>query len=62
MVDLTVRIAIASATAVLTWSVSKLVRIRPGTLWFCKSDPGGTARNPADVDLDRKIGSICRGC
>jgi hypothetical protein len=27
-----------------------------------KSDPGGTARNPADVDLDRKIGSICRGC
>jgi len=27
-----------------------------------KTDPGGAARDPADVALDRKIGSICRGC
>jgi hypothetical protein len=27
-----------------------------------KTDPGGVARNPADVDLDRNIGSICKGC
>jgi hypothetical protein len=27
-----------------------------------KTDPGGVARDPADVELDRKIGSICRGC
>ena len=27
-----------------------------------KTDPGGVAREPADVELDRKIGSICRGC
>jgi hypothetical protein len=27
-----------------------------------KADPGGVARDPADVALDRKIGSICRGC
>jgi cold shock CspA family protein len=27
-----------------------------------KADPGGVARDPADVELDRKIGSICRGC
>jgi hypothetical protein len=27
-----------------------------------KTDPGGVARDPADVALDRKIGSICRGC
>jgi hypothetical protein len=27
-----------------------------------KIDPGGAARDPADVALDRKIGSICRGC
>jgi hypothetical protein len=27
-----------------------------------KTDPGGIARDPDDVALDRKIGSICRGC
>jgi hypothetical protein len=27
-----------------------------------ETDPGGVARDPADVELDRKIGSICRGC
>jgi hypothetical protein len=27
-----------------------------------KPDPAVGARDPADVDLDRKIGSICRGC
>ena len=27
-----------------------------------KTDPGGVARHPDDVALDRKIGSICRGC
>jgi hypothetical protein len=27
-----------------------------------KTDPGGVARDPADVELDQKIGSICRGC
>jgi hypothetical protein len=27
-----------------------------------KVDQGGTPRHPDDVALDRKIGSICRGC
>jgi hypothetical protein len=27
-----------------------------------KIDPGGVTRDPADLELDRKIGSICRGC
>ena len=27
-----------------------------------KPNPGGVERDPADVELDRKIGSICRGC
>jgi hypothetical protein len=27
-----------------------------------KADQGGAARHPDDVALDRKIGSICRGC
>jgi hypothetical protein len=27
-----------------------------------KTDPGGVQRHPEDVALDRKIGSICRGC
>jgi hypothetical protein len=27
-----------------------------------KTDPVGVARDPTDVELDRKIGSICRGC
>jgi hypothetical protein len=27
-----------------------------------KTDPGGVPRHPDDVALDRKIGSICRGC
>jgi len=27
-----------------------------------KVDRGGTPRHPDDVALDRKIGSICRGC
>jgi hypothetical protein len=27
-----------------------------------KTDPGGVQRHPDDVALDRKIGSICRGC
>jgi hypothetical protein len=27
-----------------------------------KTDPGGVARHPDDVALDRKIGRICRGC
>jgi hypothetical protein len=26
------------------------------------TDPGGVTRDPADLALDRKIGSICRGC
>ncbi len=26
-----------------------------------KTDPGGVARDPNDIELDRKIGSICRG-
>ena len=26
------------------------------------TDPGGATRDPADLALDRKIGSICRGC
>jgi hypothetical protein len=24
--------------------------------------PGGVPRDPADIELDRRIGSICRGC
>jgi hypothetical protein len=27
-----------------------------------KSDRGGVKRHPDDIALDRKIGSICRGC
>jgi hypothetical protein len=27
-----------------------------------RTDPGGAMRHPDDVALDRKIGSICRGC
>ena len=27
-----------------------------------KTDPAGVARHPDDIALDRKIGSICRGC
>jgi hypothetical protein len=27
-----------------------------------KADSGGVQRHPDDVALDRKIGSICRGC
>ena len=27
-----------------------------------KTGPGGVARHPDDVALDRKIGRICRGC
>jgi len=27
-----------------------------------KTDPSSVTRDPADVELDRKIGSICRGC
>jgi hypothetical protein len=27
-----------------------------------KPNPGGVERHPDDVALDRKIGSICRGC
>jgi hypothetical protein len=27
-----------------------------------KIDPGDVQRHPDDVALDRKIGSICRGC
>jgi hypothetical protein len=27
-----------------------------------KTDPGGVARDPNDVALDRKIGNICKGC
>ena len=27
-----------------------------------RSDRGGTPRHPDDIALDRKIGSICRGC
>jgi hypothetical protein len=27
-----------------------------------KIGPGGVARHPDDVALDRKIGRICRGC
>lgn len=26
------------------------------------TDRGGAARHPDDIALDRKIGSICRGC
>jgi hypothetical protein len=27
-----------------------------------KADRGGVERHPDDIALDRKIGSICRGC
>jgi hypothetical protein len=30
--------------------------------WATKPNPGGVERHPDDVALDRKIGSICRGC
>jgi hypothetical protein len=30
--------------------------------WATKPNPGGVERHPADVALDRKIGSICCGC
>jgi hypothetical protein len=37
-------------------------RVAPKHQSTTKTDPGGVARDPADVELDRKIGSICRGC
>jgi hypothetical protein len=37
-------------------------RAAPNHQSTTKTDPGGVARDPADVELDRKIGSICRGC
>jgi hypothetical protein len=37
-------------------------RAAPNDQSTTKTDPGGVARDPADVELDRKIGSICRGC
>jgi hypothetical protein len=37
-------------------------RAAPNHHSITKTDPGGVARDPADVELDRKIGSICRGC
>ena len=37
-------------------------RVAPKHQSTTKTDPGGVARDPNDVALDRKIGSICRGC
>jgi hypothetical protein len=37
-------------------------RAAPNRHSTTKTDQGGVARDPADVELDRKIGSICRGC
>jgi hypothetical protein len=37
-------------------------RVAPKHQSTTKTDPGGVARDPNDVALDRKIGNICRGC
>jgi hypothetical protein len=37
-------------------------RVAPKHQSTAKTDPGGVARDPNDVALDRKIGSICSGC
>ena len=37
-------------------------RAAPNHHSAAKPDPGGGARDPNDIELDRKIGSICRGC
>jgi hypothetical protein len=37
-------------------------RTAPNHQSATKTDPSGVARDPNDVALDRKIGSICRGC
>jgi hypothetical protein len=37
-------------------------RAAPKQQSVTKADSGGVQRHPDDVALDRKIGSICRGC
>jgi hypothetical protein len=37
-------------------------RAAPNHQSATKPNPGGVERHPDDVALDRKIGSICRGC
>jgi hypothetical protein len=37
-------------------------RVAPKHQSTTKADPGDVARDLNDVALDRKIGSICRGC
>jgi hypothetical protein len=37
-------------------------RTAPNHQLATKADHGGVERHPDDVALDRKIGSICRGC
>ena len=37
-------------------------RVAPKHQSTTKTDPGGVARDPNDVALDRKIGNICKGC
>jgi len=37
-------------------------RVAPKHQSTTKTDPGCVARDPNDVALDRKIGSICREC
>jgi hypothetical protein len=39
-----------------------LKRTAPKHQSSAKTDQGGALRHPDDVALDRKIGSICRGC
>jgi hypothetical protein len=56
-----VLMATSSALARKTWQHHSK-RAVPNHHSTNKSDPGGTARDPADVNLDRKIRSICRGC
>ena len=37
-------------------------RAAPSRQLATKPNPGGVERHPDDVALDRKIGSVCRGC
>jgi hypothetical protein len=40
----------------------RALRTAPNHQSATKADHGGVERHPDDVALDRKIGSICRGC
>ena len=42
--------------------VQNVIELAVRTALDDKTDPVGVARDPTDVELDRKIGSICRGC